>query len=461
MTPSKLTDFLKKNTRQYETPLRDIERRLAEATNHELAIEQEIAARLAEIAGMQVDGHAELCSDARHQLKLRADEEQSMRDQLHTVEQGIVALMQNTAAAREAVNQAKAKVREMLSDDAEFLEVADEHDAAAATHKLLLVSYGDTVLECKRKLPAYEQDPLHQYLVGREYGTPQYKRTGIVRYLDRWIANLCNFDANRPNEMMLRTMLESIETGSRERVERLTVLRANLDARVAVVEKANDIEGLQHRVAKLEKDTEAQKKRANSIHAKLDEYAEKRDVRYVKARELMAAFLRTETPAELTRRVSLTPDTADDDLAREVMTLQQKLKEHKTAYSDLHAARAAAEKDYQRAKNLERELRSNSYTSSRYEYSRGLDLSDLVVGYMAGRMSLDSATAQVRQHRQEVEEYTYPTSSRSSSSTSSSGWSSSRSSSSWSSSSSDSSSSDSFSSSSSFGSDSYSTSDSF
>lgn len=449
MRATTLINKIQSNSLDHELKLRDIERRLSAANAEELRIEKEIASRLTVIASLHVDSQIVCEQEAQHQLKLRHDEENSMREQLAVVEGGIAAMLQEHNAAKDVFRKTERAIAESLALNPAYLELSDQQTNEGAAYRMALLGEREIIDECQRKLPAFQHNDLYRYLVAASYGTDKYHRTGVIRYLDGWIATLCNFHENRRNELTLTAMRETLDKASQERKARIDQISDKLKALVKTAEDAAGLHRLVEQVSELEKKVEREKKRANDIHARLKEYADKTDFRYRKAKELVAGWLKNLKADELLAQVKSTPDLRDDAIAKEVIDLHASLNEHRRLHQHLYSSREQADKSYNRAKSLERTLREKRYSSTNYEYDNGLDVGSLITGYMAGRMSVESAVGEVKKYQREVEEESAYYRSRSSSS-SSGGFS-------FGGSSSDSS----FSTSSSSGGDSFSTSDSF
>lgn len=58
--------------------------------------------------------------------------------------------------------------------------------------------------EFKTKLDEYRADPIYQYLKAEGYGTPEYKKRGLGRYMDNLFAKWCHFQENFAQESLLR-----------------------------------------------------------------------------------------------------------------------------------------------------------------------------------------------------------------------------------------------------------------
>ena len=71
--------------------------------------------------------------------------------------------------------------------------------------------------DMQEKRQPYEADPLFMYLWRRKFGTPEYRAKGLVRYLDRKVARLIEFDGARRNYAVLIELPARL----REHAERL------------------------------------------------------------------------------------------------------------------------------------------------------------------------------------------------------------------------------------------------
>lgn len=88
-----------------------------------------------------------------------------------------------------------------------------EQDAEAERRKMIQevqdkVAQADRDLLVKR-LP-YETDPLFMYLWNRGFGTPNYRSKGLVRFLDRKVAQLVGYDMARRNYHVLTELPERL-----------------------------------------------------------------------------------------------------------------------------------------------------------------------------------------------------------------------------------------------------------
>ena len=185
------------NARGYEQKLRAIEHRLSEAATQELRLEEQIAVKRAEVAGLQLEQLHSLEQEARHVLQLRDEEENALRGRLEKIEKSISGLLEKIDAHQAAIRKAKKQAADSLAKHIEFNQTLARYEEEKEGQGTTASRTRELQEECARKLAGYRQDARYAYLVAANYGTDGYKRSGIVRYLDSWIARLCNYHTNR------------------------------------------------------------------------------------------------------------------------------------------------------------------------------------------------------------------------------------------------------------------------
>ena len=392
------------NSLGYERKLRSIEHQLSEAASQELRLEQQIAVKLSEIADLHLERRPELEQETREVLELRDAEERKLREQLEQVERNISGLLEKIEAMQADLRRLRKQVADTLAGREDFTQMLARFDEAQERQRAAAPNLRELQEECARKLPQYRQDARYAYLVSAGYATDAYHGSGIVRFLDGWIARLCNFHENRRNEMTLLAMRDALVKAEEETRQALQAPKDELAAATARAEEAAGMRSLREELARLEEAVKTEKKHANGIQAQLAPYAAKTDTRYVQARSLLAVELKSHSEEALMARVLQTPGPADDALAREVVGMRTALQGMRRHIGELEQQRAGAESDYRRAKDLERTLRHPSYAGSRYQYRSGMDLGSLLMGYMAGQLTLGQSAQEIGQYRQEIED---------------------------------------------------------
>lgn len=401
---STMLGSIQENSLGYEWKLRSVEQQLSEAASQELRLKQQIATKLSQIADLHLERRPELEREARDVLELRDAEERELRKRLKQVESTISELLEKIDARQADLRWLKRQVADTLAGQDDFRQMLARFEDAQKRQREAEPNRRELEEECARKLPQYRQDARYAYLVSAGYATDAYRATGIRRFLDGWIARLCNFHENRRNEITLMTMRDALTRMEEEARQELQSLSDRVAAATASAEEAAGMRGPKEELGRLDEAVKAEKKRANEIQAQLAPYAAKTDTRYVQARSLVAVALNEHSEEELMARVLQTPGLADDKLAREVVDLRAVLQAQRRRIAELERQRGGADAEYQRAKELERTLRHRGYAGGRYRYDPGLNLGALLMGYMAGQLSVDQAAHQIGQYRQEVED---------------------------------------------------------
>jgi len=405
----KLTALVQANTREYERLFRLLDRECAEASTVRLDLEMKIHDKLKEFAGLQLGENVTVGGDAGKQLEMRVAEEQSMRDQLTRVEDEIRRHLVGSQLLNDQLAACKEIADGILSADPEYVQRFQTHLVERDNLASRQAIYAEVEGECERKLPAFEESRFYNYLKAVGYGSAHYAGFGVARLIDRWIAKLCNFPVNAASETMLLAMRSEASRRAGEGASQVELEATWLKEREHAVGASSGVPKAERECAANAEAIARGKARANDIQASLKEYAECRDFRYVRARDMLSEALAGKGTEELMTLAKQTSTPKDDELAIEVQALRHQLESHNASYAALFERRREAEEAYTRAKVLERELRSDKYTGRQYQYKSDLDVDSLLLGYMAGSMN-SNAVAQAVRANQEVVEYRPPTS---------------------------------------------------
>lgn len=464
MKASKLKDQAGENSRLYEIALREAENKASGITQQSMAATRKASQALQVIVGARLQHGIMLSNDIEAMLDKRTKRENQLKLELGNVEQGIQDKQASLAKLKAELAGLKTKAEAALKANPEYMSLDIEGQKAAAAMRDAELTTVEIISECKLKLTVYDENRLFNYLVVANYGEPEYTGAGLVRHLDGWIATLCNFEVNRKNQQLLRQLLDAGKNMAANARSRFEALHGQIEALCVKVDAELEIPATLKSIELTKKAISEAKQRANHLHDSLAEFANRTDPEYRNIQDTLQAIVKDESIEDMIAAARKTSTTDDDEVVnafhmaqREIATLQERSREAMDAV-------AAAKRQYERAKDLERSVRN--INSSRYEFRSGLDFDSIVTDYMEGKLTNNTAMEQVNEYRRAIPQDDYYDNSRSSSSNwgSGSSWgSSSKSDDSWSSSSSSSSSfgSSSSSSSDSFGGSSSSTSDSF
>ncbi|CAI8789713.1 MULTISPECIES: hypothetical protein [Pseudomonas] len=448
MTPSTLTSTVAQNARSSEALLRSAEQMLSALSDQEARLEQDILTRLSNIVTLKLEHRPALDQDTLLQLQARQEAEVQLRAELAQVESDIAASLTSQHTVRERIESIERQVKEQLALEPAWCELEEQLLAAQEANREAITGYAEIRQECVDKLPSYSANPIYYHLLKRDYGTDQYRYNFLHRWLDNKLAKRVNYQGNRSNELILRAMQTRNEEQQGERLALIATRQAAVDQHLAQARTAAGMDPLTCEDTTLNKHIAAAKARANEQHQQLAAFAGKQDPHYLRIRQNITERLQAQTIEQLLVEVQKTPDSNDDKIAAQLKELYPRLQDVQARLPDLRDQHDRALRDYERAKELERALRTDYYRDSDYSYNTSLSFDRLLADYMTRDLSLHALETLLQSGRRLV-----PRSSSSSGSSSSS-WSSSGSSSS-------SSSSSGFSSSSSSGGGGFSTSDSF
>lgn len=400
MRASSMFEQVSKNTRAQEVALRSAEAALSAANNENLRLKHDVLSSLRQIAVLQIEQDAPADAEVRRQLTLRGEEEQGLRTELGKLESSIEHQLKTLSQVNHDIGTTQQAIHESLLVDPEYVRVTNELTALHQGN--VQENFEEVEAECKLKLQGFEQS-IYRYLTNAAFGTEGYARTGLIRALDSWLAKGCNFFTNRQNELMLLALQRENFAAFLDWQAREKRLIGQIDAKRNETAQAPRLRDLARQRDKLDTDIQGAKKRANGMHDMLATYVDKTDGYYVKACDLLTAKLNMESIDGLLERVKSTPSPADDEALQTIVATKERIRVNEAKIDTLYDEKKAAQEDYDRAKKLERTLRTSNYTDDRYEYDSGLDLGSLITGYMAGRISQQSAINTVSNSRREVE----------------------------------------------------------
>ncbi|MGE8067084.1 hypothetical protein [Pseudomonas sp. NPDC089569] len=402
MNPSSMTTSIQGNSRKYEQELRAAEQQLSRAHEHTLSLETEILSGLREISSIQLGSSTTLPIDVTRQLSVRKSEEAGLRHELGLVEKAITDHMDRAGSLLKLLTDTRTGVFQALSVDAGYIQLLKARDTDREGFNAFKTVHDEIETECSQKLKAFEQAPLFMYLINSKYGADEYKGRFLVRYLDNWLAARINFQGNFTSYQTLVAMKDATKVRLSELKDAMDASDELLTDTVKRAQNAAGVDQQQTELTDVQDRIQGYKTRANSIHKLLGGFALKTDQHFQIAEQMMLGSLKMKSREELQRLVKTTTSNVDDEIARRISGLQEQLVAHHATIPALEASRQLAANNYERAKDLERTLRSSDYTNSNYRYRDDLDFDSLVLGYMAGHYSRAGVADEVQSYREEI-----------------------------------------------------------
>ena len=352
----------------------DVEAQIKQ-TNDEILAEQE--ARIVALRALAVERVARLDDSsaapetfdyieqqAKKLLARRDDERSALDDRIAAIEK----LLRDTATERqaqatkldgavEAVDIAESELQRLLDADPAY---RDRRSAAEAAERRAIHAQEKadrSAAELEEKGQAYRSDDLFMYLWKRSYGLPEYRASGLFRWLDGKVANLISYADARVNFARLNEIPKRLQAHADHLA---TLADQTFDALKALDVSAREEKGvpaLEAEVAREQQALDVIDQQINGREADYQETLAKRAAFAAGDDEhtqqaisfLVEQFGRTDIEA-LVRAATLTPYPEDDVIVSRVESNESVQQSLRVTLSDL---RGLLEKHQQRLRELE------------------------------------------------------------------------------------------------------------
>ncbi len=316
--------------------------------------------------------------------------------------------------------------------------------------------------DAEKKLIVYNEHQIFQYLIARQYGTPDYNGSALTRGLDKWVARLISYSQAKSNYDFLLAMPGAIKAEIKNRQEEVDKVLGEMKTIEDDIVKKHGLPKILEEGAKLGQTRSALMADIEKCNAEYHKYAKDREELHntkgeyhQRALSTLKDFLKGNTLAELKRRARATTNPEDDALVTRLEEGEEEIKAHKGDAKRYQKELNELSEKLGGLKSVETSYTKNDFESSRSYFTSSFDIASLLKRYMLGELSSGDAFKEMEKYQKFKPRETYSSSSSSggldlaasilraasrSSSSSSWGSSSSSSSSSWGSSSSSSSS---------------------
>lgn len=382
MTPDTLIGITERNSRNAELRIRTAEQHLSELLGEQLALEQDITQRLGKIAALHLDQGNTQNEQVAAALNLRQQSQDLLHQQLRDAEQTVAQALAGKEKLQARAETLDQQARQSLEQNPDYARQVEQLDLAQAAHREHVSGYEDLRQECALKRPTFDTNLVYVYLRGHAFGTDQYRRNRLNRWMDNWLATKVNYLANRKNELSLIALGERNEALQAERIALISTLSASVDAQLAQARDQLGQAAIQPELDTLQRVVDNAKRQANAIQEKLGSYSRNEDPQYQRARQLLTDQLKTRSIGELIDLASHTPDDADDLIVEQLQTLNLRLKAVVQQLADTQEEAVVHQNSYQRAKDLERKVRNDAFTGRDVYFDLSTDFERLVESYM-------------------------------------------------------------------------------
>ena len=369
----------------------------------ELLLEDEIVIGLGEIdsrATELLDKHQQALDEARDNL----DKAQSNLTQLEEQRQLLAARVDR---ARDVMEQAIEATEARLREDAAYQKQQADLDNAQAVAARAAQKAEQAEQDRVEKGKPYESDRLFMYLWKRKYGLASYKARPLTRFLDAWVARLCDYHNARPNY----TMLQDIPKRLREHADYVAGLASEENmAFNTFVEQAMIKDGIgdlrstlsaeEERLAQMDIDIEQAENHHTDMLNRHTAVARGEEKYYETAMQLLTKALKTQGITSLKQLVRATPLPEDDLIVDELIDLEEEYRDWKEQAQQDEKLVQAHGHMLGELEQIRRRFKNHGFDSSNSEFRDASLISTLLSDFLHGIVSGDTLWETIRrQHR--------------------------------------------------------------
>ncbi len=265
------------------------------------------------------------------QLRQRQAEAEASREKHVTA---LDALTQSIATLEDQIDQLGQQARVALRDVPEHIELTRSHASLASMLEQAVAKAEQVARDETQKGLPYREDPLFMYLWRRQYGTPRYQATGIVRMVDAWVADLVRYTDVRANYAMLTEIPVRLRAHAEDLRQQTEAAKAQLDELEAAKTRelaGSDLIGTlkreRDRQIVLGQNLEQVTSELAETGSQLKLYAKGEDQSFLSAVAAYATFLDREPLRRLMADASRTHSTDDDRIVDHMRQIGQSLDE--------------------------------------------------------------------------------------------------------------------------------------
>ncbi len=371
----------------------------------------EISQRVQAIFTQKMQRRAELNTLLEQAARLIANLQEQLKPALAQVQ-----------ASELRLDETRRELDAELGADHAFLELKRAADESQAAVQQLEAAHTRISSECAAKLTGFTTNRLFAYLVAVKFGTPDYRGAGMNAAGDRWLARLVAWEKNYPSFATLTELpgfaAKRVTTAQKTadlaatrvafHINEREVARGVTAAKTAAAAAKQARDDLNSQIAKLESQRAALTAEQQAIDSGADPFQKQ-------AKAELKAFLAANSIDRLRAAAAATAGERDDRLTEEIARAETVINEGRRRVKTLVAERAVANEQHQRAVAARRKF-STDYAGTYNQFDRGINIGDLLTGYILGSTSERSLWNNVGQyHHDATPSYSYSSSSSDSS----------------------------------------------
>jgi len=338
--------------------------------------------------------------------------------QLHyALEQDETEALRLQASLEEATDQLNEKVgqreqlEEVVAKQLKTDEPFQQLSAQALVAEQELQRNEERITEIKQeaneKLPAYDKSRLFRYLYDRGYGTASYKKKGMGKRLDRWVAKLVNYDRSRRSyDFLLVTpeLMAAEVTRRREQfnvlMEKIEAIEAEISAEVGLTEVLQQGKALGTRRDVLVAELAELEQQFTQHHQELLSLEGQQNEFYEQGVGQMKTFLTEMEHSWLEHQARSTPQRQDDELVAEISWLGEQLDQARRESSQLVGEQRNWDQRSAGLQDVMQRFRSADFDSRRSFFTEDFDVERHLGDYLRGKLGREQLWSTLRRYQQ-------------------------------------------------------------
>lgn len=280
--------------------------------------------------------------------------------------------------------------REALGQDPEFHRLSEQTKLATEQAISAKGKAEKAGKERTSKSGSYLADPLFSYLQEIGFGTPVYRAGPVVRTIDGWIAQLCNFQQARKDFEALQQLPEYLADHAQAMDRARADALAQLESQERRAREGLGIAAPEQERARLQAECDKAHAQAEKLESALDQrkeklrlFAEWRDPTALELQEQLAGVLESETVGALQTRVQMTASDQDDRALRELMRSRELLLDVERQIRFAEEANDGAAKRLEGLRSVRTRYKRENYHGSDYSI-RGSAAEERLRGFLEG-----------------------------------------------------------------------------
>ncbi|WP_197982706.1 hypothetical protein [Pseudomonas sp. CFBP 13719] len=274
--------------------------------------------------------------------------------------------------------------------------------------------------EVSHKLVAYQSDVVFQHLKRRGFDTDAYQGSGLYARLDSWLSNAISYRQARHDFDMMRALPAAAKARETDVEKTYDQLNSELDAAINLVRSTHNLEGCERKLHAASEKLRLCQEHINRDQDAINSFLNKTDDMMRRVRDRVKEVMGNFSLPTLERLVSSTDSSADDQALENYQQAVRREKQLSDEEVQLRSQLSDAEERFRRAKRARDQFKQSGYDRRDREFDSGFDMGSLMLGYMAGSMSLNDLSNRCARDSEIIRESSSSSSSSSSGSFSSS-----------------------------------------